>query len=73
MRPRSTLLAYMDRADEPTTSSMCAVTDSLSVSVMPSTLSDVNDMRDTLQRRQRVDAASLPVAAENELDRFRMV
>jgi len=34
-------MAYMDRADEPTTSSTCAVTDSLSVSVTPSTLSDV--------------------------------
>jgi len=35
---RSTRMAYIDRAHEPTTSSTCAVTDSLSVSVTPSTL-----------------------------------
>jgi len=34
-------MAYMDRAHEPISSSTCAVTDSLSDSVMPSTLSNV--------------------------------
>ena len=37
----NTLMAYMDRTHEPTTSCTCAVTDSLLLSVTPSTLSDV--------------------------------
>jgi len=38
---RRTLMAYMDRAHELMTSSTCSVTDSFSVTVAPSTFSDV--------------------------------
>jgi len=55
---RKTLMAYMDRAKELMTSSRCSLTDSLSVNVMPSILSEWTRSMPASQAAVQHDVAS---------------